>query len=110
MTLNLFPDDVDLAPQLQNYKRSYARRTYKRSNARRTYKRSYARRTYKTKLCNKKHINEVMQEEPINKEELTHEENKLLLTLLVGITLGSVCHLDFLTKNVIIKRTSHCYG
>ena len=31
-----------------------------------------------------------MQEEPINKEELTHEENKLLLTLLIGITLGYV--------------------
>ena len=36
-------------------------------------------------------INDAMQEEPINrnKEELTHEENKLLLTLL-GITLVSV--------------------
>ena len=31
-----------------------------------------------------------MQEEPINKEELTHEENTLFLTLLIGITLGSV--------------------
>ena len=31
-----------------------------------------------------------MQEEPINKEELTHKENKILLTLLIGITLESV--------------------